>query len=359
MKSKGKKVKKNKNNLIEPDNISVNDSKQELNSLNNLPDNEQKDKVNFPNIYSNSKLLTPSSKQINNQLKPLNLNMKKINKLYVSSNHKNDKGKNSNEFNKISVLSKINKRDYSNRNNANKILEALGTSSNQNINRLELSKLNSSKEENSLFNNLTKRSINYLNSINKNNISGLNEIRLKYDNLNIDNNSYFNVLSENNSNKNTNITTQRKTLSKHYMNTEINNNINNLNINSSYKDMSLKLFLHNKNNINKKLILNCPIEPNNESPIKLDLKLKKEIRPKKQENNIKAIKLPSRNEEEPLLRERIGYSYNKGNSINKIKNNIYQKDSSYINNDTFSCPEELHFYYIQSIQRGKNSEPRF
>ena len=143
------------------------------------------------------------------------------------------------------------------------------------------------------------------------------------------------------------------------MNTEINNNINNLNINSSYKDMSLKWFLHNKNNFNKKLILNCPIEPNNESPIKLDLKLKKEIRPKKQENNIKAIKLPSRNEEEPLLRENIGYSYNKGDSINKIKNNIYQKDSSYINNDTFSCPEELHFYYIQSIQRGKNSEPNF
>ena len=72
--------------------------------------------------------------------------MKKINKLYVSSNHK------------ISVLSKINKRDYSNRNNANKILEALGSSTNQNINRLELSKLNSSKEENSLFNNLTKKS---------------------------------------------------------------------------------------------------------------------------------------------------------------------------------------------------------
>ena len=67
MKSKGKKVKINKNNMIEPDNIIDNDSKQELKSLNNLPDTEQKDKVNFPNIYSNSKFLTPSSKQINNQ----------------------------------------------------------------------------------------------------------------------------------------------------------------------------------------------------------------------------------------------------------------------------------------------------
>ena len=137
MKSKGKKVKINKNNMIEPDNIIDNDSKQELKSLNNLPDTEQKDKVNFPNIYSNSKFLTPSSKQINNQSKILNLNMKKINKLYVSSNHKNDKDKNSNEFNKISVLSKITKRDYSNRNNANKILEALNSSSNKNINKLE------------------------------------------------------------------------------------------------------------------------------------------------------------------------------------------------------------------------------
>ena len=52
MKSKGKKVKINKNNMIEPDNIIDNDSKQELKSLNNLPDTEQKDKVNFPNIYS-------------------------------------------------------------------------------------------------------------------------------------------------------------------------------------------------------------------------------------------------------------------------------------------------------------------
>jgi hypothetical protein len=358
MKSKGKKVKINKNNMIEPDNIIDNDSKQELKSLNNLPDTEQKDKVNFPNIYSNSKFLTPSSKQINNQSKILNLNMKKINKLYVSSNHKNDKDKNSNEFNKISVLSKITKRDYSNRNNANKILEALNSSSNKNINKLELSKLNSSKEENSLFNNLTKKSINYLNSINKNNISGLNNIRRKYDNLNIDNNSYFNVLSENNSNNNTNITTQRKTLNKHYINTEM-NNINNMNINSCYKDMSLKLFLSNKNNINKKFILNYPSESNNESPIKIDLKLKKQIHPKKQENNIKAIKLPSRNEEEPLIKENVGFSYNIGDSIIKNKNNIYSKDSIYINNYTFSCPEELHFYYIHSIQMGKNNENKF
>ena len=35
-------------------------------------------------------------------------------------------------------------------------------------------------------------------------------------------------------------------------------------------------------------------------------------------------------------------------------NSYYLKDE-----EEFSCPEELHFYYIYTIQRGKKSENRF
>ena len=355
--SQDKNVKKNKNKMNEVGNLFNNESKLKQKSINNLDDPEKKDKINFPNIYSNSNILTPTQKLINNNSKILNLNLKKINKLFVSSKPKDANTKNSNEFNKVNVLSKISKRGFSNKNNGNKILEALNSSSNNNINKLELSKLNLSKDENSILNNLTKRSINYLKSINKNNLSGLNEVKIKYDNLNIENNPYFNVLSENNSNNNTNITTQRKTLSNRYIKTDMNNNINNINITSS-KDESLKLILPNKNNFDKKLVLNYQTGSNNESPIKLDMKLKKELH-LKQDNNIRTIKLYKRNGEEPIISENIEYSYNKGDLINKNIIIINSNNYSYFNNEPFSCPEELHFYYIQSIQRGKSNENRF
>ena len=357
MKSQEKKMKINKNKMNDLENLFNSDSKLKEKSINNLDSQEKKEKINFPNIYSNTNLLTPSQKLMINHSKILNLNMKKINKLYVSDKPKNSNTKNSNEYNKINALSKISKRDFSNKNNGNKILEALNNSSNYNINKLELSKLNSSKDENSIFNNLTKRSINYLKSINKNELSGLNELKNKYDNLTTDNKSYFNALSENNSNNNTNITTQRKNFSNRYIKTDMNNDTNNMNI-ISQSDKGLKLFFPNKNNLDKKYIMNRQTETNNESPIKLGMKLKKELLSKKV-NNIKTIKSYKRNEDEPEIIDKIGHSYNKKDLINKNIIIINSNNFSYFNNDYFSCPEELHFYYINSIQRGKINENKF
>ena len=59
----------------------------------------------------------------------------------------------------MSALSKITKREFSDRNKANKILEALNDT--LGLNNLDLSKLNSSREENPLFKNLARKNINY------------------------------------------------------------------------------------------------------------------------------------------------------------------------------------------------------
>ena len=348
------KIKRNKLNELDKKLNNNNDTQQE--SLNDLSNKEKTDKIKFPNIYSNPNLLTPSPNLNNNKEKLLNINMKKINKLYVSSKPKDINDKNNNEFNKVNVLSKISKRDFSNRATANKILEALNSSSTTN-NKLELTKINYSKDEVSLFYDLTKKSINYLKNMNQNNISAINKIKNKYDNINTDNKSYFNAFSENNSNKNTNLTTQRKTLSNHYLKTEANNNMNNLNTNTS-KDISLKIFLSNKNSsLNQKMIQNCQANSDNESPIKKDIKNKKDGNSKRIENNIKTIKLYNRNDKNNQIIENIGQSYNINYS--KIKKKILIDSTDYLQKEEFDCPEELHFYYISTIQRGKKSENRF
>ena len=350
------KIKRNKLNELDKklNNIN-NDTQQE--SLNDLSNKEKTDKIKFPNIYSNQNLLTPSPNLNNNKGKLLNINMKKINKLYVSSKPKDINDKNNNEFNKVNVLSKISKRDFSNRSTANKILEALNSSSTTN-NKLELTKINYSKDEVSLFYDLTKKSINYLKNMNQNDISAINKIKNKYDNINTDNKSYFNAFSENNSNKNTNLTTQRKTLSNHYLKTEANNNMNNIN---TSKDISLKIFLSNKNSsLNQKMIQNCQADSDNESPIKKDIKNKKDGNSKRIENNIKTIKLYNRNDKNNKIIENIGQSYNINYSKIKKKILIDSTDSrNYFQKEEFDCPEELHFYYISTIQRGKKSENRF
>lgn len=348
------KIKRNKLNELDKKLNNNNDTQQE--SLNDLSNKEKADKIKFPNIYSNSNLLTPSPNLNNNKGKLLNINMKKINKLYVSSKPKDISDKNNNEFNKVNVLSKISKRDFSNRATANKILEALNSSSTTN-NKLELTKINYSKDEVSLFYDLTKKSINYLKNMNQNDISAINKIKNKYDNINTDNKSYFNAFSENNSNKNTNLTTQRKTLSNHYLKTETNNNMNNIN---TSKDISLKLFLSNKDSLNQKMIQNCQADSDIESPIKKDINNKKNGNSKRLENNIKTIKLYNRNDKNEKIIENIGQSYNINYSKIKKKILIDSTDSrNYLQKEEFDCPEELHFYYISTIQRGKKSENRF
>ena len=352
MKSQEKKIKLSKIKLDQVENPLLDESNLQQKPINNLQKNDKKEKVNFPNIYSNLNVLTSNQKLNTNKSKLLNLSMKKINKLCISTKSKNSDVNNINDFNKVNDLSKISKRELSDRSKANKILESLNDSNIRN--KLELSKLNSSREENPIFKNITRKNINYFRNTNKNNITELNEVKIKYDNFNIESSSFLNKISENNSNNNTNITTQRKTKSNHYIKTDAINNISNININS-FKDLNLKLVLPIKNNFNNKLILNCQTEANDDNPVKLDINLKKENNIKSG-NNIKKKKMYKRNE--GLISEDIVNS-NKDNFINNItaKNNLNK--SNYIKKDSFSCPEDLHFYYIDVIQRGKRSENNF
>ena len=356
MKSKEKNIKKEKNKLNEISNLSNKSNKLNEESLNNLSNHPKKDKIKFPNIYSNLNIFTPTFKLNTNRAKILNLNMKKITKLYVSSKPKNSNNNNSDEFNKDNVISKISKRDLSNRATTYRILEALNNSSSNN-NKLELTKINLSKDEKSLVNELTKKSTKYLKSINKSNPSELNKLKINYDNLLTEKKSNLNAFSENNSNNNTNITTQRKSLSNRYINTEITNKIIKLNLNTS-KDKSLKIILPNQNNAKKKSIQNFQTDSNYESPIRIDINQERNKLQKKQEINLKTIKLYSRNNQN-LNFDKIGVSYDKNNSKNNKKIMIESKNSCYCQNKDFSCPEELHFYYIHTIQKGKKNENKF
>ena len=344
MKSRDKIIKISRNNINKLHNLINKSNNTEHNSINNLLIFEKKDTVNFPNIYSNLNILTPSQKRNIDGEKLININMRKINKLYISNNSKskNSKIKDLNDFNKINPISK---RDFSNRKPANKILEALSRSSNTN---LELSKLNSSKDENSIFNNLTKKNVNYLKNINKSNLIEMEKIKMKYDNSNIDNKSNFNAFSENNSNKNTNVTTQRKTLKKAYLKTDVDKN----------KDNNIKFLLLNKNcfydksnkdnNIGDDL---CKLSEKNIFKDKIN---------KKEENNIKTIKIIHRNNDGHSIKENLDYLNKLEEQKIKKKIMINSYDSFYFKDrEDFDCPEELHFYYIKTIQRGRKNENKF
>ena len=70
------------------------------------------------------------------------------------------------------------------------------------------------------------KNLSYLKNWNNKNLLDIEKLRKKYDNSNINNKSNLNVFSKNSSNKNTNITTQRKTINKGYLKIDINNNLN-------------------------------------------------------------------------------------------------------------------------------------
>ena len=343
--------KKKVNKLV---NLFNHNNKVQQNSLNNISELKKVEKISFPNIYSNSNILTPTQKSNINGEKIVNLNLKKINKLYISSKQKNTNTRNSTEFNKINSLSKTSKRDYSNKiTNNNKIIGELNQSSTNNI---EISKLNSTRGENSILNSITRKNLNYLKNLNKNNLSGFNKPKIKIENSNIDNKSFFNVLSENSSNNNTNTTTKRKTSNNGYLKTEINNNRISSNI-KILKDASIKLALNTYNNLKENSV--------DKNRMKSDLKDYQEINDKiknikKPENNIKTIKLIRQNNDKFLPNDKIDSSYKKDESIikKKIINDTY--NSYYLKEDKeSSCPEELHFYFINSIQRGKKNSNNF
>ena len=81
---------------------------------------------------------------------------------------------------------------------------------------------------------------------------------------------------------------------------------------------------------------------------------------KKEENNTKTIKLINRNKISHLIKQNFEY-LNKSEEQNiKKKIIINSYDSYYLNEkEDFNCPEELHFYYIRTIQKGKINENKF
>ena len=208
-----------------------------------------------------------------------------------------------------------------------------------------------------MFNNLQKQNANYLKNLNNNNLLEIEKLRKEYDNLNIDNKSNINILSENNSNKNTNITTQRKTLNKGYLLTDVNNNPN---INFS-KDCRIKLLLLNKINSTKKISIKYHDNNSSENISKLSgNNVIKNKNNKKEENNIKNIKLYNRNYVGNLIRQNYDYLNKSKEQKIKKKNMINSYDAYYLKEEEdFDCPEELHFYYIRTLHIGKKSENRF
>ena len=174
MKSKEKIiiVRRNKLNILK--NIINNGNNIEQKSINDLPILKTKEKVNLPNVYSNLNNQTPNKKRIINGEILLNMNKRKINKIYISNNliTKTTDIKNSNEPDKINIVST--RRDFSSRNPTNKILEGLSKCS---LNNLELSKLNSSRDEKSLLKNLQKQNTNFLKNLNNNNLLEIKKLR--------------------------------------------------------------------------------------------------------------------------------------------------------------------------------------
>ena len=104
MKSQENKIKLSKIKLDQVENPLLDESNLQQKPINNLQKNDKKEKVNFPNIYSNLNVLTSNQKLNTNKSKLLNLSMKKINKLFISTKSKNSDVNNINDFNKVNDL---------------------------------------------------------------------------------------------------------------------------------------------------------------------------------------------------------------------------------------------------------------
>ena len=371
-----KNAKMNKTKLKLFENLLYNNYKEQQKSIiNNDSTTSKNEKINFPDIYSGLNKITPIKKQSINNSQEKNINIKKINKMFISNKSNNSNINNINILNKMK-LSKIMNSNFSNLTSVNQIIDTFNSSNNH----LEIAKISSPKDR---FSNLTRNNLNYFKNITENNSLKLNNIRINYDNNNFESDSNLNALSENSS-KNTN-TTMKKTSSNHYIKTEVNNNKI-----KSPKDNNIKLILPNKNNFNKRFILNSQnnslfesskvkisknspvllpltVDKRNRdnSPIKIDLNYQKSRNLSnnrnssriKRENNIRTIK--------QNINDNIKYIHKKNiSTIRTEKNYIISKDSFYNSNDyikydEYDSPEELHFYYIYSIQRGKKNENKY
>ena len=261
------------------------------------------------------------------------LNNKKIDSLnYFSINKKNIDFQNKKEL-KV-VINKLNTEQYRKINNLNlEQLEnkfkknkdkAYSVTRPKNLNKLNCytnknnSHLNSAKTNNKNYNNITT------NDWNKNNIAIINNtynLKKLYINKKM---KGINFYSKNDSFNNTNNYTPNR-LSYEYLKTDINN---------SSKNLNLKLFIpNNKNNIFRNKIENINYKDYNDiigTPSGLFKK-----------NTPSNIIIVENYNNKVYIKNNLGKSRNGKKSIEKIKE---------------KCPEELHFYYIRKIQKGKMIE---
>lgn len=261
------------------------------------------------------------------------LNNKKIDSLnYFSINKKNIDFQSKKEL-KV-VINKLNTEQYRNINNLNlEQLEnklkknkdkAYSVTRPKNLNKLNCyantnnSNLNSAKTNNKNYNNITT------DDWNKNNFAIINNtynLKKLYINKKM---KGINFYSKNDSFNNTNNYTPNR-LSYEYLKTDINN---------SSKNLNLKLFLpNNKNNIFRNKIENINYKDYNDiigTPSGLFKK-----------NTPSNIIIVENYNNKVYIKNNLGKSRNGKKSIDKIKE---------------KCPEELHFYYIRKIQKGKKIE---
>ena len=261
------------------------------------------------------------------------LNNKKIDSLnYFSINKKNIDFQSKKEL-KV-VINKLNTEQYRKINNLNlEQLEnklkknkdkAYSVTRPKNLNKLNCyanknnSHLNSAKTNNKNYNNITT------NDWNKNNIAIINNtynLKKLYINKKM---KGINFYSKNDSFNNTNNYTPNR-LSYEYLKTDINN---------SSKNLNLKLYVpNNKNNIIRNKIENINYKDYNDiigTPSGLFKK-----------NTPSNIIIVENYNNKVYIKNNLGKSRNGKKSIDKIKE---------------KCPEELHFYYIRKIQKGKKIE---
>ena len=261
------------------------------------------------------------------------LNNKKIDSLnYFSINKKNIDFQSKKEL-KV-VINKLNTEQYRKINNLNlEQLEnklkknkdkAYSVTRPKNLNKLNCyanknnSHLNSAKTNNKNYNNITT------NDWNKNNIAIINNtynLKKLYINKKM---KGINFYSKNDSFNNTNNYTPNR-LSYEYLKTDINN---------SSKNLNLKLYVpNNKNNIFRNKIENINYKDYNDiigTPSGLFKK-----------NTPSNIIIVENYNNKVYIKNNLGKSRDGKKSIDKIKE---------------KCPEELHFYYIRKIQKGKKIE---
>ena len=298
--------------------------------------------------------------------------LKEINKAYSSSRPKDENQLlklNNSKLSKIKPLElspnmndSANIEKYKKNNSTHKraLLSATKAINKTNIN------LDISKDYKNNLNAISQK--NFLNSqiINENNIYNLRKPNNKNNiieiaNLNNNNSYYKNIIINNNSSKNLNsnpnLINPKKPVNNYYLKTEINNRVT-----QTPKEPNVKLIFNNKNLFGKKLEETPIILKKKDSslPLKntysgINLNTSKDKNAFNGEYKLH-LKKPTKNNSN----ENNIINMNLNNYINIKKNEKIIVENNYKEkNKKINGPEDLHFYFIQAIQEGKNSEIEF